>query len=767
MRLDIDARFLPFAIIIWTVSLLTITGKQVFVVFIVVVVLSLIYFKKLNIIHLFVIFVAFLSAFSRTTNAHIPNLTPGIPVIMEVKVISDINKKVGRNIGIYREEESNFVIAKSIRLEEIGIQEPRRINYKSKIKIELGKFNDNVEFGTQLIVKGKISTYDFQNITYSLKVEEYSILKEASLFDKAINEVRSNFLEITKSLSGDAHELLPGLILGDTRNQSLTLSQDMKNSGLTHLTAVSGGNIAILLLAIIWLGQKLKFTIKKQIILGMFTLIFFALLVRTEPSVVRASLMGAISLLGLFTGTRRHGISALVTTICIALLVDPNLAVSWGFCLSVFATAGLLVFTRPFANKISEFVPRIPESLSVLIAVALSAQISTAGLIAGFSGQITLWSIPANLLASPVIPFVTILGYLSLLFSNFYTPLAYIFGHLAAIFANWIGYLAHYFASQESSIIHVPKGIIGFLFISLIMAIAACFIFVIAKTRIEHKRTLAIFICLLFICFIFFKTKESKNWPITNWQFVMCDVGQGDGLVLRDSTGKVLVVDVGPNGQLMNDCLKKLGVKNIDVLMLTHFHADHVEGLELVKNRHKIHKVYLTWVEDPIYEVERTRQILNGIQTSHITSGEVISLGEMKILCLWPAKTKMNLGSIPNNSSLVNLVTIKNASFLLTGDIEPPAQDAIQKLWKIPQVDVVKIPHHGSKFQDVNFPKWTRARLALISVGQENSYGHPAKLTLDLYRDSGMQVLSTDEVGSIAINISADDSIQISTKDYS
>ena len=765
MRLDIDARFLPFAIIIWAVSLFTITGKQVLVASMVVLVLILIYFKKLTIIHLFVIFVAFLSAFSRTTNTQIPNLTPGIPVIMEVKVISDLNKKVGRNIGIYREEESNFVIAKSVRLEEVGIQEPRRINYKSKIKIELGKFNDKVEFGTHLIVKGKISEYDFQNIKYLLKVEEYSILKEANLFDKAINKVRSNFLEVTKSLPGNARELLPGLILGDTRNQSLSLSQDMKNSGLTHLTAVSGGNIAILLLAIIWLCQKFKFSIRKQILTGLVTLIIFALLVRTEPSVVRASLMGAISLLGLFTGTRRHGISALVTTICVALLVDPNLAASWGFCLSVFATAGLLVFTRPFASKISEIVPRIPESLSILIAVALSAQISTAGLIAGFSGQLTLWSIPANLLASPAIPFVTILGYLSLVFSNFYTPLAYIFGYLASIFANWIGSLAHYFASQESSIIHVPKGIIGFLLISFIMAFSASFFFINFKTKIQQKKTLAISLSLLLICIFILKTQESKNWPTKNWQFVMCDVGQGDGLVLKDSTGKVLVVDVGPNGQLMNDCLKKLGVKDIDVLMLTHFHADHVAGLELVKNRHKIDKIYLTWVEDPIYEVERTKKSLNGIQTSLITSGEVISLGEMKIQCLWPTRIKMNLGSIPNNSSLVNLVTIKNASFLLTGDIEPPAQEAIQNLWKIPQVDVVKVPHHGSKFQDANFPKWTRARLALISVGQENSYGHPAELTLDLYRDSGMQVLSTDEVGSIAIGISADDSIQVSTKD--
>jgi competence protein ComEC len=360
---------------------------------------------------------------------------------------------------------------------------------------------------------------------------------------------------------------------------------------------------------------------------------------------------------------------------------------------------------------------------------------------------------------------VTILGYLCLLFSNFFTPIAYVFGYLAAFFANWIGFLARHFASQESSIIRVPPGVTGFLIISLIMALSAVFISLVSKSKIVHKRTLILSLCFVLFCLVMLKNREAKNWPMSNWQFVMCDVGQGDGLVLRDSTGKVLVVDVGPNGQLMNECLKKLGIGPIDVLMLTHFHADHVSGLELVKDSHQIRKVYLTWVEDPIYEVKRTKQLLKDLQIFQIKSGETISLGEIKIQCLWPTKIKMNLDSIPNNASLVNLVTMKNASFLLTGDIEPPAQEAIQKLWKIPQVDVVKVPHHGSKFQDQNFPEWTKARLALISVGQENSYGHPSKLTLDLYRDSGMRVLSTDEVGSIAIGISADDSIQVSTKD--
>lgn len=685
--------------------------------------------------------------------------------MMEVKVVSDTKNSQGQNFGIFRQENSYTVIAKSYRLEELGIDNGQRINFKAKIKLDFPSFDNEIEFGSRLIVKGKIEKYDFQNISYSLAVENYSVLKKASFFDKSINRVRDNFLTVSNNVSGNAKQLLPGLILGDTRNQTLALSQDMKNSGLTHLTAVSGGNIAILLLAIIWLSQKLKFTFKYQITIGLITLVLFAFLVRAEPSVVRASTMGAISLLGLFSGTRRHGISALAIAVCIALLIDPYLSISWGFSLSVFATAGLLIFTRSFVDSITRIFPRIPESLAVLIAVALSAQLSTASLIAAFSGQIPLMSIPANLLAAPAIPFVTILGYLTLLFSNLFIPLAKLFGYAAAFFANWIGFLAHFFASQDSSVIRVPKGVWGFILVSFFIGLVIGVIKFNSRFRFIDRRIIVIFLLTALLLTIFIKNQAPKNWPGVNWQFVMCDVGQGDGLVLRDFTGKVLVVDVGPNGQLMNDCLKKLSIKTIDILILTHFHTDHVEGLELVKNRHKINKIYVTWVEEPINEVNRVNQILQNTETIQIRSGDLITLGDMKIQCLWPSETKMSVGSIPNNASIVNLVTIKNASFLLTGDIEPPAQEAIRRIWQIPQVDVVKVPHHGSRFQDVNFPKWTKARLALISVGAENRYGHPSKLTTDLYRNSGMKVLSTDEVGSIAIGISADDSIQVSTQD--
>lgn len=769
MRLDIDVRFAPLAAIIWIISILAISEKTLFLAYVILLLITTyIFYQKssiFNFLYLIAALATIIASYSHSADKNLNDLTPGVPVIIEVKVVSDLKKADSRSFGIYREDDKYIVFAKTYLVTEEIKGQTRTYQYRSKIQLQFQNPDNLIQYGSKLKVKGYLSEYNFQNISYSLEVKSYSLILQPNYIDIAINKIRGNFLLITNRLPGISKELLPGLILGDTRNQSKALAQDMKNSGLAHLTAVSGGNIAILLLVIIWICRKIGLALKPQVIIGLLTLIFFAFLVRTEPSVVRASFMGAIALLGLFNGTRRHGISALSLTVCVVLLLDPNLATSWGFCLSVFATGGLLIFTKKIVEAISQIVPNIPISIATILAVAFSAQISTAGLVAGFSGQVTIWSVPANLLTAPVIPFVTILGYLSLAFSNLFPSLGLLFGQFAAFFANWIGLVAHYFSSQEMSTIQVPKGFIGFLIMTTFI-IFLYFLFHIFKSIRSYK--LQIFYlggCFLVVIMYIFGSNTLKKWPMADWQFVMCDVGQGDGLVIRDSTGKILVVDVGPDGKLMNDCLAQLKVKDIDVLILTHFHADHVEGLEIVRNRHEIKRIYVTETEDPIYEVKRVKQLLGNFRIINMQSGDALKLGDILIQCLWPTKEKMNIDSIPNNASVVNLVSIKNASFLLTGDIEPPAQAAIQKLWKIPQVDVVKVPHHGSKFQDDKFPTWTNARLALISAGKENLYGHPSSITVDLYKRSGMQVLSTDEVGSIAIKIGLDDSIKVSVDD--
>ena len=122
----------------------------------------------------------------------------------------------------------------------------------------------------------------------------------------------------------------------------------------------------------------------------------------------------------------------------------------------------------------------------------------------------------------------------------------------------------------------------------------------------------------------------------------------------------------------------------------------------------------------------------------------------------------MLIESIANNSSVVVIASIGNASVLLTGDVEPPAQKEIRTKWINPNVDLIKIPHHGSKFQDQWFPKWSGARLALISVGDKNTYGHPSKETIKLYENSGIKVIDSATSGSVSIFIDKDDSIKYS-----
>jgi competence protein ComEC len=182
-----------------------------------------------------------------------------------------------------------------------------------------------------------------------------------------------------------------------------------------------------------------------------------------------------------------------------------------------------------------------------------------------------------------------------------------------------------------------------------------------------------------------------------------------------------------------------------------------------VLRNHEIKMVFASWIREPYEESKRVEQLLGHQKINYLLSGQEVHLGRIKLTCLWPTSTKMEIESVANNSSLVVLAEIDKASILLTGDIEPPAQEVIRNMWNKLQVDVIKIPHHGSKFQDALFPEWSGARLALISAGVENTYGHPSKEAIELYEKSKMKVLSSSSSGSISIFVNEQDQIEYSS----
>ncbi len=218
-----------------------------------------------------------------------------------------------------------------------------------------------------------------------------------------------------------------------------------------------------------------------------------------------------------------------------------------------------------------------------------------------------------------------------------------------------------------------------------------------------------------------------QRWPNNDWQIANCDVGQGDAMVLKVNTRSAVVIDVGSDPAVIDQCLKSLRIEEIPLLILTHPHQDHIGGfIGAIKNR-------------------RVVKVLSKAQR-----GEQIQVGNLRIEILWPDGAIHNFtdnggeGSEINNQSIVALVSAPDYTLLTTGDIEPDAQSMIT----VPKVKFLKVAHHGSRYQNLNFNRMADPDLAIVSVGKENRYGHPDKQTLKLFR----KVLRTDQNGAIAID---------------
>jgi competence protein ComEC len=272
---------------------------------------------------------------------------------------------------------------------------------------------------------------------------------------------------------------------------------------------------------------------------------------------------------------------------------------------------------------------------------------------------------------------------------------------------------------------------------------------------------------------------HATPWPPPGWLFAACDVGQGDALVLASGPAEAVVVDTGPDPAKADRCLKTLGIRKIPLLVLTHFHADHVDGVPGVMRDRAVAEIETTDDPDPprgAAEVSAWADTA-GVHTSQATAGERRAYGPLSWDVLWPdpaatlnvkpnppaqrtrKKTKHRHGSEegsgPNNSSVVLKVTIATRDgpvrILLTGDIEPPAQQAILAAHPDLAVDILKVPHHGSRFQDQDFFRAVRPRVSIVSVGSKNTYGHPAREALALAGSNGASVFRTDRDGQIVV----------------
>ncbi|HJQ04679.1 MAG TPA: ComEC/Rec2 family competence protein, partial [Nocardioides sp.] len=488
-------------------------------------------------------------------------------------------------------------------------------------------------------------------------------------------------------------------------------------------------------------------------LLGVLGIVGFVLLARTEPSVLRAAAMGTVGLFALGSDSRRRGLRALGVAVVALMLLQPSLAVSAGFALSVLATAGIVLLGPPFLRALGRWLPAV---LAEAIAVPLAAQLACTPVIAALSGQVSLVAVAANLLAAPVVGPATVLGLVGGLVDLVWPWAGRLLALPAAWCAGWLLAVARHGAA-------LPGAAIGWSATALSLAVLTvlCLVAAVGLPALLRRRRWALTAFVLGFAFLVgFPGRIWSlpgSWPPKDWIMAACDVGQGDGLAVAVGPHAAIVVDTGPDPTVEDRCLDRLGVRQVPLLVLTHFHADHVDGLSGALSGRHVGEIETTEVLDPpagAREVQETAARA-GVPVRLAPYGLTRRYGDVTVQVLYPDLTHTEPGagdgSSANNSSVVLLVESHGLRLLLTGDVEPPGQAELAQAYPGLHVDVLKVPHHGSRYQEPDWLTSLHARVAVISVGADNDYGHPAQSTIDTLQRSGVEVSRTDQDGGVAV----------------
>lgn len=557
--------------------------------------------------------------------------------------------------------------------------------------------------------------------------------------------LRSGFADAATQLGGDGGALVPGLAIGDTSAVGERLDADMKTSSLTHLTAVSGANCAVITALVLALAAACGAPRTVRIVAALVALGGFVLLVTPESSVVRAAAMAVVVLIATISGRPGGGVAALSLAVIVLLTADPWYARDYGFALSVCATAGLLLLAAPLAARMARVMPR---PLAMALAVPSAAQLACQPVLILLDPVIASYGVVANLLAAPAAPVATMVGLAGCLVLPLLPSVGYAALQLAALPAGWIALVAHGVSVLPAARVPWLEGAAGALLLAA--GTAAALWLLLARPRPRAVRRL---VAGALIVSIAVPAGVSIGAPLLrragapeDWVVAACDIGQGDAVLVRDA-GAVALIDTGPDEGALARCLDLTGVDRIDLLVLTHWDADHVAAVAAVAGR------VSTVLHGPLDGARSTRAlrplIEGGAESHEVVVGARGSLGGASWRVLWPPPDEP-----PGNDASV-VLDVRTSGFrgVFLGDLGEGAQTRLLREARPGGADLVKVAHHGSADQSAALYAELRADLGIIGVGADNGYGHPTRQLLDLLEETRTPVVRTDRSGTALFTI--------------
>ena len=612
--------------------------------------------------------------------------------------------------------------------------------------------SDGIDVGSVITVTGAAESSDpGDRAAYQIRAARaISVVSPPQGVLAVAAELRSGLVRASTGLPEPGAGLLPGLAVGDTSAVSGDLDIAMKASSLSHLTAVSGANCALVVGAGFGLAALCGARRGIRVLVGVVCLGGFVLLVTPEPSVARAAMMAGLAMMAVLLGRIGNGIAVLCLSVAVLLMIDPWLAMSLGFSLSVAATAALLVLAAPLARGLSRV---LPGWLALTVAVPLAAQLVSGPLLLVIDPSVATYGVLANVIAAPAAPAATMLGLLACLSAPF--PLLQSgLTALAWLPSAWVASTALTVSSWPATRLPWLEGAGGMAALAVLGIVVV--VAVSPPIRAPSGRAIRIaaiaVLCSTGGALAGSLALGTVAGPLTvprDWSLFQCDIGQGDALLLR-SGNTVALVDTGPDPEALTRCLNRAGITRVNLLVLTHFDLDHVGGVDAIHGRVDV------VMHGPPGSAE-DEALLRDMQDSGARpvaaeAGMSGALGEGTWRVLWPRADSRAYAPGNDSSVVLDVWAPDLPRALLLGDLSASAQRALQASDAYaPPYQVVKVSHHGSADQDPELYRGSAAVIGLISVGAGNTFGHPRAEILAVLQQANITTARTDQSGSIAV----------------
>jgi len=555
--------------------------------------------------------------------------------------------------------------------------------------------------------------------------------------------------------------LARGFVLGQDEGVDALTREDFRRSGLAHLLAVSGQNVALLALLAMPLLAALGMPLRTRLLWVLGLIAIYVPLAGAGPSILRAGIMGGLSVLAMLAGRRASRFYALAVAAVVLLAVEPGFAADVGWQLSFAAVLGILLLaTRLREAFVATFgAGGARRTLAEGAALTIAATLATAPLIAFHFEAFSTTTLFANLLALPAVAPAMWLGMLAAGAGQVPGVPVEALNAVNSLLLAYIAQVAAWCGRPQWAYLDVHLSLVGMLAAYATIAAAALLAIrfrpggrALSRIAVKNSTAYGALAATLLVVFAFVASGgaggSSGSGPPRGLRVTVLDVGQGDAILLQPRGAPAVLIDAGPPGAGLLTGLRAAGVERLGALILTHDQSDHAGGA------HELFGVIP--VGRLLYGVLGRANLAEaaaaGTPGRRLAAGSVLSSGRLRLDVLWPPRDLLagpHAGEDPNVLALVLRARWRGFTMLLTADAEAEATPLDPG-----PIDVLKIAHHGSDDAGLaTLLDRTRPRLAVISVGAGNSFGHPTPGTLATLAAGGVPVLRTDRDGEVRLEV--------------